>query len=271
MPKEDRTANSLELYQFGDSPCCMKVRMALAEKKLPWRERFIRSWQFDHHQPDYLGINPHGTAPTLVHRGQPITQSNVIIEYLDEAFPDPVRLKPSDPMQIARMRQWMADEQDHLFKHIIVLSFNLMMRLRVEAFGLEQLTAWSKRIPDQVRAQDYLQRVTSPPNDTSMKIAQENLRKHMKRLDQELEKSGGPWVCGETFTLADICLAPIFDRIEWLDLETIWEDLPKTTEWYDRVRLRPCFIEGVHPFAYRMWGPRKSVEAHPFNDADYPT
>ena len=136
-------------------------------------------------------------------------------------------------MQIARMRQWMADEQDHLFKHIIVLSFNLMMKLRVEAFGLEQLTAWSKRIQNQVRAQDYLQRVTSPPNDTSMKVAQENLRKHMKRLDQELEKSGGPWVCGETFTLADICLAPIFDRIEWLDLETIWEDLPKTTEWYD--------------------------------------
>ena len=155
----------------------------------------------------------------------------------------------------------MADEQDHLFKHIIVLSFNLMMRLRVEAFGLEQLTAWSKG--SQIRCEHgYLQRVTSPPNDTSMKIAQESLRKHMKRLDQELEKSGGPWVCGETH-LADICSrssiglnGSILKRFETC----------KTTEWYDRVRLRPCFIEGVHPF--RMWGPR-NVEAHPFNDADY--
>ena len=270
MPNKDLTTTSIELYQFGDSPCCMKVRMALAEKKLPWGERFIRSWQFDHHQPDYLEINPHGTAPTLVHNGQPIIHSNVILEYLDEVFPDPVRLKPSDPMRIARMRQWMADEQDHLFQYVVVLSFNLMMKLRVEAFGMDQLTAWSKRIPDQARAQDYLRRVTSPPNDTSVMAAQKSLRKHIKRLDREIEESGGPWVCGENFTLADICLAPIFDRIEWLDLETLWDNLPRVTEWYGRVQLRPSFVKGVHPFAYRMWGPRKSVLEHPFNDADYP-
>ena len=106
-----------------------------------------------------------------------------------------------------------------------------------------------------MRAQDYLQRVTSPPNDTSMKIAQENLRKHMKRLDQELEKSGGPWVCGETFTLADIC-GPDLRPNQWLDLESIWEDLPKTTEWYDRVQRRPCFIEGVHPLPTECGDPK---------------
>ena len=33
------------LYQFGDSPCCMKVRMVLAHKTLDWEERFIESWK----------------------------------------------------------------------------------------------------------------------------------------------------------------------------------------------------------------------------------
>ncbi len=72
------------------------------------------------------------------------------------------------------------------------------------------------------------------------------------------------------FSLADISLAPIFDRIEWLDLGSLWDNLPLLTEWYSRVQLRPSFVEGVHPFAHRMWGPRKSVHEHPFNDADYP-
>ena len=29
----------IELYQFWDSPCCMKVRMVLAEKGLAWELR----------------------------------------------------------------------------------------------------------------------------------------------------------------------------------------------------------------------------------------
>jgi len=268
---EPASPSPLELYQFGDSPCCMKVRMVLAEKGLPWKEHFIRSWQFDHHQPDYLEINPHGTVPTLIHDGKVVIQSNVISEYLDDVFPDPLRLKPEDPLLAATMRQWMFEEQDYLFKYIIVLSFNLMMKLRVEAFGYDQLVEWSKRIPDQARAQDYLQRVTTPPDETAMDAAKNNFRKHMERLEEQLESTGGAWVCGNEFTLADICLAPIFDRIEWLDLERLWSGLPNVTAWYARVQERPSFAEGVHPFNYRMWGPRKSIGDNPFNPLDYPT
>ena len=269
MPGED-TFPTLELYQFGDSPCCMKIRMVLAEKQLPWTERFIRSWQFDHHQPDYLALNPHGTAPTLVHDGTPIIQSNVIAEYLDDVFPGTVSLKPENLFLTAKMRQWMFEEQDYLFKYIVVLTFNLMMKLRVEAFGYDQLAEWSKRIPDQARAQDYLHRVTTPPDEAAMDAAKAGFRKHMERLEEQLTETGGPWVCGEMFTLADICLAPIFDRIEWLDLEDLWKGLPRVFSWYGEVKERPSFVEGVHPFKYRMWGPKKSAADYPFDDADYP-
>ena len=54
------------LYEFGDSPCCMKVKLALEEKGLPYERRFVTSWKFDHYQPEYQAINPLSLVPTLV-------------------------------------------------------------------------------------------------------------------------------------------------------------------------------------------------------------
>lgn len=259
----------LELYQFGDSPCCMKVRIVLAEKKLAWTEHFLKSWQFDHYLPEYLALNPHGIVPTLVDDGKPVIQSNVIIEYLDDRYPDPVRLKPDDALVAAGMRKWMAEEQDHLFQQVIVLSFNTMMKLRIDAFGIERMTEWSKLHPDQDRAQDYLRRVAAPADMDAVARTERDFRRHIEWLEADLEASGGPWICGEQFTLADICVGVIFDRIEYLDREHLWDDLPRVSAWFTALKDRPSYRRGVHPFPYRMWGPRKAVADYPFDDTEY--
>ena len=247
----------------------MKVRVVLAEKKLAWTEQFLRSWQFDHYKPGYLTLNPHGIVPTLVDDGRPIIQSNVIAEYLDDKHPEPVRLKPEDPLLAARMRKWMAEEQDHLFRQIIVLSFNTMMKLRIEAFGLERMKEWSGLHPDQTRAQDYLKRVAAPADMEAVRQAENDFRRHAEWLETDLSEVSGPWICGEQFTLADICVGVIFDRVEILDREHLWENLPGVTAWFDRLKERPSYRRGVHPWAYRMWGPRKSVADYPFDDTEY--
>ena len=43
--------------------------------------------QGDQFDPAYLKLNPNGVVPTLVHNGQPITESAVILYYLEDAFP----------------------------------------------------------------------------------------------------------------------------------------------------------------------------------------
>src|SRR5690606_5113489 len=65
-------------------------------------------------RPEYLKLNPDGVVPTLVHDGEVIRESTVIIEYVDEVFPDPP-LKPADALGRARMRGWMVqiDESVH--------------------------------------------------------------------------------------------------------------------------------------------------------------
>jgi glutathione S-transferase len=257
---------TLELYQFGDSPCCMKARLVLAEKNLPWTERFLKSWEFEHFQPEYLKLNPHGIVPTLVHDGKVFIQSNVIAEYFDDRFPESARLKPEDPALAALMRKWMFEEQDYLFNLIVVMSFNTMMKLRVEGYGLDRLKQWSLKHPDQARAQDYLDRLTAPVDEAADRAAQSKFRWHMERLEAELDAGGGPWICGEAFTLADVCVAPIMDRIEYLEREKLWAGLPAVARWFAAVKERPSYGVAVHPFDYRMWGPKKPVADHPYSE-----
>lgn len=259
----------IEMYHFWDSPCCFKVRMVLAEKEIEWTPKLIASVKFDHFRSDYQSINPHSIVPTLVHDGRILFQSNVIAEYLDEEFPE-MRLKPEETADRAIMRQWMHDEQAYLFPLIIVMSFNLMMTLRAKAYGMDQLQEWSKMHPDQARAQDYLKRVSSPVEQKSVDGAADKFSWHMERLEKQISASGGPWICGETYSLADISIAPLLDRIEYLDLLYVLEKSPRVTEWFEKIKSRTAFSTAAPPFDYRMWGPKKPIpEKQVSPDAPY--
>lgn len=261
----------IELYHFWDSPCCFKVRTVLAEKNLEWKGHLIASVQFDHFKPEYQALNPHSLAPTLVHDGRVILHSGVIAEYLDEIFSD-IGLVPNNSEDRAIMRQWTHDEQAYLFPLIVTLSFNLMMTLREKAYGMEQLREWSKRHPDQNKVQDYLRRVSSPKDQDSIDAAIEKFIWHMKRLEKQISESGGPWVCGEFYSLADISLGPILDRIEHLDLLHVLDKTPRVAEMYDQIKTRLAFQSAAPEHDYRMWGPKKPVpKTQVSSDAPYGT
>ena len=79
----------LELYHNTMSSCAQKVRVALAEKGLEWKSHHLNLRIGDQQNPEYLELNPKGVFPTLIHGDLVIRESNVILEYLDDAFPDP--------------------------------------------------------------------------------------------------------------------------------------------------------------------------------------
>ena len=63
-----------------------------------------------------------GVVPTLIHDGKILNESNFIMEYLDEVFPNPP-LTPSDPFERAQMRIWMNKCENRMHKNIIIVSF----------------------------------------------------------------------------------------------------------------------------------------------------
>src|SRR5687767_6918017 len=103
----------LELYHNVNSVCAQKVRVALAEKGLQYREHLL-TLRGDQFSPEYMKLNANAVVPTLIHDGRAVIESSVILYYLDEVFPAPP-LMPHYPHLRARVRQYnkLVDEYVH--------------------------------------------------------------------------------------------------------------------------------------------------------------
>ena len=86
----------MKLYHNALSTCSQKVRLALAEKKLPYESQLLNLQNGEQFSPDYLKINPKAVVPSLEDKGRVYVESSLINEYLDDAYPQ-VALKPADP------------------------------------------------------------------------------------------------------------------------------------------------------------------------------
>jgi maleylacetoacetate isomerase len=97
----------VDLFTYYRSTSSYRVRIALALKGQNVNAvpvNLIRDGG-EHHKPDYLAINPQGRVPALrLDSGDVITQSNAIIEYLEERYPQPALL-PVELIARARHRQ----------------------------------------------------------------------------------------------------------------------------------------------------------------------
>jgi glutathione S-transferase len=69
-------------------------------------------------------------------------------------------------------------------------------------------------------------------------------QKVLEEIDARLAES--PWLCGETYSLADAAYTPYLFRLETMQMGELWEDnLPNVRDWYHRIRERFSFHEGV--------------------------
>ncbi|MGH8372152.1 MAG: maleylacetoacetate isomerase [Gammaproteobacteria bacterium] len=95
----------MELYTYFRSSAAYRVRIALNLKGVQADYRYVHLVKDggQHHQPEYLKMNPQGLVPALVDDGHVLTQSLAIIEYLDETHPNPPLL-PKDAIGRARVR-----------------------------------------------------------------------------------------------------------------------------------------------------------------------
>ena len=95
----------LVLYGYWRSSAAYRVRIALNLKGLAYESRAVHLVNNggEQHAPTFQALNPQELVPCLIDRGQVLTQSMAIIEYLDETRPAPPLL-PSDPLGRARVR-----------------------------------------------------------------------------------------------------------------------------------------------------------------------
>jgi glutathione S-transferase len=93
--KEVLNWKGFNLLHFAGSACSQKLRIFLNLKEIDWISHhidLIKNEQFDSW---YLGINPRGLVPTLVHDGDVHIESNEIMQYI-ESVNNNVILFPND-------------------------------------------------------------------------------------------------------------------------------------------------------------------------------
>jgi glutathione S-transferase len=226
----------LELYNSPSSTCSQKVRLSLAEKRLEWVDRRVNTLADEHLRPEYLALNPNGVVPTLVHDGQPIVDSSVICEYLEELHPEPP-LSPPGALGRARMRAWMRFAEEVPTSAIRVPSFHQALARRFRDLDAEHFREIAERRP----LRKHMYRRMGPQGFTPAEVqaALEQLDLTLARMEALLQQ--GPWLMGAQFTLADIVVIPTIDRMADLSLASRWSNLLRVAAWFDRVQARPSF------------------------------
>lgn len=227
----------LELYNAPHSTCSQKVRICLAEKGLSWTDRHVNLATKEQLAPDYLALNPNGVVPTLVHDGTVVIDSSVICEYIDEVFPDPP-LSPADPGERARMRAWMRFVEEVPTVAVRYPSFNMAFLPRFAGLDEQGFRAEQSDVRP-LRKQFYRRMGPAGFADEEIEAALENIAKTAQRMETYLAE--GPWLMGEAFTLADIVVAPLMDRMADLGFAPLWGGMPRVVDWVDRIKARPSF------------------------------
>jgi len=96
----------MKLYDFPQSPNCRRVRIYLAEKGLSVPLQPVNLMGGEQSTPEFLRRNPFGAVPILeLDDGTIIPESLAIIEYFEEAHPEPP-LFGTDPVSRAIVRAW---------------------------------------------------------------------------------------------------------------------------------------------------------------------
>ncbi len=227
----------LVLYNNAYSTCSQKVRLCLHEKGLPFEDRQINFRLSEHLAPDYLKINPNGVVPTLVHDGVAIVDSSVILEYLDEVFPDPP-MAPRDARGRAALRAWLRYFEEVPTVAVRFPSFNqaFVRHFReLDASGFEQIA--SAR-PLRKHFYQQMGREGFSPDDVHKAL--ERFRNTARRMQDTLQ-DGRAFLMGDKVGIADACVAPLYDRMDDLGLDWLWEEQPHVQAWLARYRERPAW------------------------------
>ena len=211
------------LYHLSLSPFCRKVRIALAEKALPFE---LKTENTAERREEFLRLNPACEVPVLVEPdGTVICGAGPICEYLEEGFLETVKLLPGGPAARAETRR-LVDWFDGKFNREVTTNLvgeKLMKRLLRQGV----------------------------PDTAAIRAGQSNIRVHLDYIDWLAERRN--WLAGDEFSLADIAAAAHLSTIDYIG-DVPWDEHRTAREWYARIKSRRAFravladhIPGVPP------------------------
>ena len=233
----------LKLYDGTTSVCAIKVRLTLCEKGLPFKSHNIDLRRGDQLDPTYLELNPNGVVPTLDDDGKIITESSVIMHYLEDRYPTP-SLLPESPADRATMRLWMKRVDDTVHPSIGSLTHATVYRPAFLALDEDARSERLAKIPDLDRRQRfaavYKEGLTAPVAAGAVK----SLNKLITDMEDAL--AGANFLAGSAYSIADAAITPYVNRLFDMGLLGLWAvSNPGVLQWYSTIRSRANFAPAI--------------------------
>jgi glutathione S-transferase len=197
----------IKLCGFRISNYHNKVRIALLERGIAFEEdENVRPSQ----QDEYLAKSPMGKVPYLVVDGTLLRESGVILEYLEDAYPQKPLL-PANPLERARVRELVV---------FIELHLELVARRMYRSLGGGK-----------------------PVSDETREWVEKELTKGVRALRALVKFE--PFIAGRELTIAD-CAAFVHLPLVTLVTKTFFgrdflEDIPQMKPYLKMLGERPAF------------------------------
>ena len=228
----------LTLHHNEMSTCSQKVRLTLEEKNLEWQSIHLKLREGEQFDSRYLRLNPRGVVPTLIHEDHVIRESSVILEYLDEVFPEP-SLHPDDSVTRATMRLWTKQFDEDLQTSTAIVSMCIAFRHQFLEKSADEMETYLQKLPTPARRKGIMSLIES---GTSLPQFETAIRRYDTLFtDMEAALTHDQWLAGDTYSLADISYTPYLTRFEHLHLLGMLATRPRLRDWYERVKQRPSY------------------------------
>ncbi|TAK72705.1 MAG: hypothetical protein EPO19_00825 [Betaproteobacteria bacterium] len=193
---------------------------------------------------DIRKLNPAGLVPVLIDGGSVLTESRIISEYLEDAYPQP-RLSPEGAYARARMRLWTRYADEVAAEAVKLPSFVKNIQPELQRMPRAEALAAIERIPEaRVRAR-WRKAATGGISADDLKPSIARLTEMVERMDRALQDA--PWLAGDEYSLADIDIAPFVQRLVRIDLFGLVAARPRVNDWYARMTSRPAYASAMPP------------------------
>jgi glutathione S-transferase len=189
------------------------VRLALAEKGVPYRLEEVDIFAEGGPPPGYLERHPFGRIPAFEHDGFRLYEATAISLYIDEAFEGPP-LMPKDLRARARVHQLLGILDNYAYRTLV----------------------WDV----------FVERVSVPqeggtPDEAKIAAALVSALTCLAALESLMGE--GPWLAAGRLSLADLRAFPIFALFRKApEGARLLEDTPGLLRWFEAMARRPSVM-----------------------------
>jgi glutathione S-transferase len=238
----------VHVLHFLGSSCSQKLRIFLNLKGVRWESHPVDLFTNENFTPWFLGINPRGLVPVLVHDGAVHIESNDIIQYLEKTFPMPKLIPSGHENEVAALLK----HEDDLHLDLRTLSFRFVFAppgppkpaeaLRSYAANGSGTVKGNKDHDRDIQIEFWERAAREGFTDERSRASAQKFRAEFDALDKRLAQH--PYLMGDTLGVLDIAWFIYAYRLS-LAGYPFARLHPRLSAWVEKLRSRPDFAKEI--------------------------